>query len=47
MPASNPQWLNAVVERGAVPATIAVIEGRFRVGLSADELDHCRADGVI
>jgi len=30
----------AVVERGAVAATIAVIEGRFRVGLTHDELEQ-------
>ena len=29
----------AVAERGAVPATIAVIEGRFRVGLERSELE--------
>ena len=29
----------AVKERGAVPATIAVIEGRFRVGLKREELE--------
>ena len=30
----------AVREMGAVPATIAVIDGRFRVGLSADEIER-------
>src|SRR5579875_948512 len=29
----------AVRDRGAVPATIAVVEGRFRVGLSGEELE--------
>ena len=29
----------AVTERGAVPATTAIIDGRMRVGLSADEID--------
>ena len=31
---------DAVREMGAVPATIAVIEGRFRVGLSSEEIDR-------
>jgi pseudouridine-5'-phosphate glycosidase len=30
----------AIAERGGVPATIAVIEGRFRVGLSRGELEQ-------
>jgi pseudouridylate synthase len=30
----------AVREAGALPATIAVIDGRFRVGLSADEIER-------
>jgi pseudouridylate synthase len=30
----------AVREMGAVPATIAVVDGRFRVGLSGDEIDR-------
>jgi pseudouridylate synthase len=30
----------AAREMGAVPATIAVIDGRFRVGLSADEIER-------
>lgn len=30
----------AVREMGASPATIAVLDGRFRVGLSADEIDR-------
>jgi pseudouridylate synthase len=30
----------AVREMGALPATIAVIDGRFRVGLSADEIER-------
>lgn len=29
----------AIAERGAVPATTAVIEGRLRVGLAAEEID--------
>lgn len=29
----------AIAERGAVPATTAVIEGRLRVGLTAEEID--------
>jgi pseudouridylate synthase len=31
---------DAVREMGAIPATIAVIEGRFRVGLSGEEIDR-------
>ena len=31
---------HAAREMGAVPATIAVIEGRFRVGLSGEEIDR-------
>src|SRR6202789_1449737 len=31
---------HAAREMGAVPATIAVIEGRFRVGLSSEEVDR-------
>jgi pseudouridylate synthase len=31
---------DAVREMGAIPATIAVIEGRFRVGLSSEEIDR-------
>ena len=30
----------AVLEGGALPATIAIIEGRLKVGLSADEIRH-------
>ena len=30
----------AVREMGALPATIAVIDGRFRIGLSADEIER-------
>jgi pseudouridylate synthase len=41
--------VEAVVrENGAVPATIAVIDGRIRVGLGADELDALAgAEGVV
>jgi pseudouridine-5'-phosphate glycosidase len=31
---------DAVREMGAIPATIAVIEGRFKVGLSSEEIDR-------
>ena len=42
---------DAVRETGAVPATIAVIEGRFRVGLTGDEIERLgklrwRGEGV-
>ena len=39
----------AAREMGAVPATIAVIDGRFRVGLSAQEIDRLGelAGGVV
>lgn len=36
----------AVRERGAVPAAVALVEGRVRVGLSADDLAHLAAHGV-
>ncbi len=33
--------MEAIVrEHGAVPATIAVLDGQLRVGLSDDELEH-------
>lgn len=38
----------AVREAGATPATIAVLGGRVRVGLSDEELDHlARSEGVL
>jgi pseudouridine-5'-phosphate glycosidase len=37
---------NVVREEGAVPATIAIIKGRLKVGLSHDEL-KCLADGSL
>jgi pseudouridylate synthase len=36
----------AVREQGAVPATVAVLDGRARVGLSAAELDRVCAGGL-
>ncbi|MBV9923347.1 MAG: pseudouridine-5'-phosphate glycosidase [Pseudonocardia sp.] len=36
----------AVREQGAVPATVAVLDGRARVGLSPDELDRVCAGGL-
>src|SRR6476646_5251528 len=36
----------AVREQGAVPATVAVLDGRARVGLSAAELDRVCAAGL-
>lgn len=36
-----------VREEGAIPATIAVLDGKLKVGLNAEELERmCRADGV-
>jgi pseudouridylate synthase len=35
---------SAIRDEGAVPATIAVLGGRLRVGLSADELEQIAAD---
>lgn len=45
---STAQRLEAVAcENGAMPATIAVLGGRIKVGLNADELAHlARSDGV-
>ena len=38
---------NTVRENGAVPATIAILDGRIKVGLSASQLEHlATADGV-
>ncbi len=35
-------------EEGAVPATMAIINGRMKVGLSADELElMCKGEGVV
>lgn len=34
-------------DEGAVPATIAILDGKLKVGLNDEELEHmCRADGV-
>ncbi|MGC9313793.1 MAG: pseudouridine-5'-phosphate glycosidase [Sediminispirochaetaceae bacterium] len=38
---------DAVRSRGAVPATIAVIEGRLKIGLSSEQIEHLgRADNI-
>ncbi|MDX2382150.1 MAG: pseudouridine-5'-phosphate glycosidase [Acidimicrobiia bacterium] len=37
----------AVTERGAVPATTAIIDGRLRVGLTASEIDSLGQSGDI
>lgn len=38
---------NAVRSRGAVPATIAIIEGRIKIGLSSEQIEHLgRADNI-
>ena len=37
---------NIVRENGAVPATIAIIEGKLRVGLSENEIDHLGKKGL-
>lgn len=38
---------NAVRSRGAVPATIAVIGGRLKIGLSSEQIEHLgRADNI-
>ena len=41
--------IEAIVrENGAVPATIAVMEGKFKVGLTTDEIQHlAKSEGVI
>ncbi len=40
--------LEAIIrEEGAVPATLAVINGRIKIGLSADELEILATDGNI
>ena len=36
----------AVREGGAVPATIAILEGRLKVGLTEDEIEHLGKDGT-
>ena len=36
-----------IKEAGAVPATIAVIEGKIKIGLTEDELDHMGRDSTI
>ena len=36
-----------IKEAGAVPATIAVIEGKIKIGLTQDELDHMGRDSTI
>ena len=34
-------------EEGAVPATIAILDGKMKVGLNEQELERmCRADGI-
>ncbi len=38
--------LQAVRENGAVPALVAMIEGRFRVGLRDDHLERLDSDGI-
>ncbi len=35
-----------VTTRGAVPATIAVVDGEIRIGLTADELERLARDGA-
>jgi pseudouridine-5'-phosphate glycosidase len=34
-----------VREHGALPATIAIIDGKFKVGLSTDEIERLARDG--
>ena len=37
---------NIIRENGAVPATIAILSGRLKVGLSADEIDYLGKKGL-